>query len=222
MPLVDSNQAALWDGGANSLYRQYRADGTGPVGYERSVKDRILGNDVDLLVNALVSKGLTKGQRIGLIGAGFGWVAERLVELGYGPMADGTANGKICNVDTSTWIQNNKNGNSTTTIINADVNAATGRRTIRQQFGSNNAEVHWIVSEDVLPILTGSGPAPSGNNEIVPFCQNLRSLASTDVAHWVSVGTASGDARLNWKTLEEWKAWVTPDFVIQRGTDRVL
>jgi len=222
VPLVDSNDPALWTGGEGSLYKQYRADGYGPVGFERSVKDRILGNDIDNLIAALVTKGLVPGQRIGLIGAGFGWEAERMVELGYGPMADGTINGKLCNVDTSTWIQANKNLHATTTVIDADVNAATGRRTIRQQFGSNNAEVHWAISLDILPILIGPGPSPSGNNEIVPFCQSLRALASVGVAHWVSVGTASGDPRLNWKTLEEWKAWVTPDFVIQRGTATVL
>jgi hypothetical protein len=221
MPLVDSNDPALWVGDT-ALYRQYRPDGTGPYGFERSVKDRILGNDVDTLISALVTKGLTIGQRIALIGCGFGWEAERFVELGYGPLADGTANGKVCAVDTSTWIQSNKNSNAVVPIIDADVNAATGRRTIRQQFGSNNAEVHWAVTMDVLPILIGPGPSPGGNNEIVPFCQNLRSLASTGVAHWVSVGTASGDPRLNWKTLEEWKAWVTPDFVIQRGAATVL
>jgi hypothetical protein len=225
VPLVDSNQAALWTGGAGSLYVQYRADGTGPVGFERSVKDRILGDGgwmIDNLIAALVTKGLQVGQRIALIGCGFGWEAERFIELGYGPAADGTANGKVLAVDTSTWIQANKNGNAAVPILDADVNAATGRRTIRQQFGSNNAEVHWIISMDVLPILTGTGPTPGGNNEIVPFCQNLRSLASTGVAHWVSIGTASGDTRLNWKTLAEWKAWVTPDFVVQRGTATVL
>lgn len=224
MPLIDSNLASVWDGGANSLYR-CAVDGApnaAPVGYIRSVKQQYLGRDPDLLIAALVANGLQQGQRIALIGAGFGWVAERFIELGYGPMADGTANGKVCSVDTSTWIQDNKSGNANVTIVNADVNAATGRRTIRQQFGSNNAEVHWIVSEDILPLLSGSGPTPSGNNEIVPFCQNLRSLASTGVAHWVSVGSASGDARLNWKTLAEWKAWVAPDLVIQRQGGAVL
>ena len=220
MPLVNSDQAALWDGGASSLYRAW-IDGQA-VGYTRAAKQAFYGNDVDLLVAALVSKGLTQGQRIVLIGAGFGWAAERFIELGYGPVADGTASGKVLSVDTSAWIQSNKgNGNAALPIVNADVNAATGRRTIRQQFGSNNAAVDWVISEDVLPLLVGAGPAPGGNNEVVPFCQSLRSLAN-NVAHWVSVGTASGDVRLNWKNLSEWKAWVTPDYVVQRQGGAVL
>lgn len=220
MPLVDSNDPELWNGGPNSLYRAF-PNGV-QLGFVRAAAFCYLGNDVDALVAALVSKGLQVGQRIALIGAGYGWVAEALIAKGYGPAADGTANGKVCAVDTSTFIQANKNGNANLPIINADVNAATGRRTIRQQFGSNTAEVHWIISEDVLPILTGVGSTPGGNNEVVPFCQNLRTLASIGVAHWVSTITASSDPRLNWKTLQEWKAWVTPDFVIERSTGLVL
>lgn len=174
------------------------------------------------MIAALESVGLVKGQRIALVGSGFGWVAEEFIAQGYGPLADGTANGKVCSVDTSTWIQANTNGNATVPIINADVNGSTGRRTIKQQFGSNTAVIDWAISEDVLPILTGTGPAPGGNNEIVPFAQALRAL-STNVAHWISCpATTNRDARLNWKTLAEWKAWVTPDFVIQRGTATVL
>lgn len=220
MPLVDSNDPALWDGGPSSLYRAFPYGVQ--LGFVREAAFCYLGDDVDGLISALVSKGLQVGQRIGLIGAGFGWVGEALIAKGYGPAADGTANGKVCVVDTSTWIHTNKTGNANLTIVDADVNAATGRRMIRQQFGSNTAEVHWIISEDVLPILIGAGPTPGGNNEIVPFCNNLRTLASTGVAHWVSVGTPSGDPRLNWKTAQEWKNWVTPDFVIQRGTATVL
>src|SRR5690349_18512502 len=207
MPLVDSNLAALWDGGDTSLYRAWKGDSPPTFfGYQRSEMSRYIGNDADNLIAALESSGLQIGQRIALIGAGFGWVAEAFIAKGYGPMADGTANGKVCAVDTSNWIQSNKNGNATVTIINADVNASTGRRTVKQQFGSNNAVIDWAISEDVLPLLIGAGPIPAGNNEIVPFCSAMRQVA-TNVVHWVSVNTASGDTRLNWKTLEEWKAW---------------
>lgn len=223
-PLVDSNLGSTWDSLYNCLL-----DGQ-TVHYARPAMPQYYGNDVDTLIAALEPKGLARGQRIALIGSGFGWAAERFVALGFGPMADGTAAGKICNVDTSTWIHDNKAGNATTKIINADVNAATGRRIIRQEFGSNNATIDWAISEDVLPILIGAGPTPGGNNEIVPFCQSLRTLAAFGVAHWLTVGTRvwndpgtwAGDARLNWKTLEEWKAWTTPDFVVRRGLSTVL
>lgn len=217
MPLVNSDQAALWDGGATSLYR----DGIGR-GYVRDAMRDYYGNDVAELIAALESKGLTKADRVVLLGAGFGWAHEQFLAAGYGPTADGTANGKLLSVDTSAWIQSNKNGNATVTILNADVNAATGRRTIRQQFGSNNAEVQWIVTEDILPVLSDS--------ECGILATNLRGLAATAVAHWITVGTRvwndpgtwAGDARLNWKTLADWKALMQPDWVIKRGTRTVL
>lgn len=217
MPMLDSNLQATWD-------RLYAAQPFGTiVHYERVAADAYLGNDPELLIAALESIGLLKSHRLVLVGAAYGWVCERFLAKGYGPMANGTANGKLLCVDTSTYIQANKsnNGNATLTILNADVNASTGRRTIRQQFGSNNAVVDWVVTEDLLTLLVGAGDVPAGNNEIVPLCQNLRSLA-TNVVHWTSVPTVSSDPGLNWKTAEVWKAWVTPDFVIQRGTATVL
>ncbi len=225
MPLVDSNDPTLWDGGATSLYRA--APNGSVVGYVREGKQAYYGNDVDLLIAALVSKGLVNGQRIALVGSGFGWTAERFNELGYGPISDGTTAGRIVSVDTSTWIQSNKNGNAVVPIINADVNGSTGRRAIKNALGSNNQVIDWAISEDVLPVL--SGTVIGQNNEIVPFAQNMRALAN-NVAHWISVGvrrfddpnTWAGDTRLNWKTLEDWKAWVTPDFVIQRSGGAVL
>lgn len=219
MPLVDNNLASMWDGSVGCPYRIPLGDLV--FGYTRPAAGYIMGNDPDMLIAALVTKGLTPGQRIVLIGGGFGWVAEKFIAAGYGPAADGTANGKVAVVDTSTWIQSNKAANAQLSISNADVNASTGRRAIRNLFGSNTATIDWAISEDVLTSLIGTGPTPGGNNEIVPFCQNLRSLA-TNVAHWVSVGTASSDPRYNWKTLAEWKAWVSPDWVIQRGTATVL
>lgn len=204
MPLVDSNQAALWDGGATSLYRQYRADGSGPFGYERSCKDRILGNDHWLLKQAL---DLQPGQSIGLIGAGFGWVAEDWFASGLSP---------IVAVDTSAWIQANKTQHATVTILNEDGGSNPSRGRIRQALGlTGNNRATWCISEDVLPILSDA--------EAAQLASNMR-LVGANVAHWVSVLAPGGDqdARLNWKTLEQWKALVTPDLVVQRGTARVL
>lgn len=210
MPLVDSNDVAVW----NSLYSCVLDGRT--AHFERAARQQYMGRDGETLIAALVGVGLQKGQRIALIGAGFGWLAEEFVAAGYGPIADGTANGKVCAVDTSTWIQANKAGNATVAIVNADVNGSTGRRTVKQQFGSNNAVIDWAISEDVLPILSDA--------ECGVFASALRQVA-TNVAHWVSLGIRrfdnsnvwAGDARLNWKTLEAWKALVTLDRVIARN-----
>ncbi len=220
MPLVDSNQASLWDGGEGSLYRCHGENGV-LLGYARAAKQQYYGNDIDSLIAGLVPLGLVKGQRIALVGAGFGWAAERFNELGYGPIADGTSAGRIVSVDTSTWIQANKTGNAVVPILNSDVNNATGRRALRQALGSNNQTIDWAISEDVLPILT--------DNETQPFADSMRQLA-TNVVHWVTVGTRvwndpntwAGDPRLNWKTLADWKVLMTPDLVARRGPLEVL
>jgi len=223
MPLVDSNLQATWD----SLYRC--RDGNGQViHYVRAGLKQYVGDGADILIDVLAAKGMVAGQRIALVGAGFGWVAERFVARGFGPMANGTAAGRVAAIDTSTWIQANRAGNANVNILNADVNGATGRRAVRQEFGSNNTVIDWAITEDVLPILSGTVIGQA--SEIVPFCQSVRALA-TNVAHWLTTGTRrydnpevwAGDSRLNWKTLEDWKAWTTPDWVVARNENgRVL
>lgn len=210
MPLVDSNLAATWA----SLYREYNPAGVemvggvpvvpgadAPIGYSRAVKDRIIGNDHWALARAL---NLQPGQRIALIGAGFGWVAEDWAAAGLGP---------IVAVDTSTWIHANKAANATVTILNADTATNSGRNAVRQALGlSGNQRADWAITEDVLPVLSDA--------ECLQVGAALRNMA-TNVAHWVSVLVPGGgqDARLNWKTLASWKVLMTPDKVVKRGLE---
>lgn len=218
MPIADADLESTW----TSLYRCPMDDGT-VAHYERRARDRILGRDADWLIDVLEAHGLVPGQRISLVGAGFGWVAEAFLARGYGPAADGTSAGRVASIDTSAWIQANKGANAAPgiTILNADVNGSTGRRTIKQHFGSRNVIIDWCVTEDVLPCLVGDGPVPAGSNEIQPFCDSCRLLAN-NVAHWLTTGPGT-HPMVNWKTLDEWKAWVTPDLVIERGAGgRVL
>lgn len=219
MPLVDLSDPTLYDGGATSLY-------TGKLsGLARSECLPAWKSDGRALVTALQTKGMVPGQRVALVGAQFGWVAELLLDLGYGPMADGTAAGKIACVDTSTYFQDpvRKAANATVDVHDSDINGNTGRRAVKQLFGSPTATIDWCVTH-LLMYLVGVGPTPSGNNEIVPFCQSCRQL-STTVAHWVTplmFGPPGQDDRLNWKTMDQWKAWVTPDFVVWEGRDTII
>lgn len=65
-----------------------------------------------------------------------------------------------------------------------------------------------VVTEDLLAALS--------DDEALALSRACRRCAPK-VAHWVSVGTARGDTRLNWKTLAEWERLVAPDIVIQRN-----
>ncbi len=220
MPLIDSNLASNWDGTlGTSLYVAWNGDNPPTYsGYLRQNMKNFLGPDADKLVTALISIGMTPGQLIALVGAGFGWEAETFLARGFGPMTDGTSNGRLCAIDASQWIQSNLNGNAVVQILNSDINSSVGRNAIKNAFNlKGNATVDWCVTMDVLPLLAGTDPTV--NNEITPFCSNCRQL-STKVAHWISPLIPGGtqDQRLNWKTLADWKTnWVAPDFVIGRG-----
>lgn len=228
MPLIDSNDSAYWvydpQNPGKSLYRVWELD---PVthrrlstrGYERMVKDRIVGTvDIDRLIAPLVARGMTKGQRIVIVGCGFGWVTEYLIAQGWGPVGNGTSAGRIVSVDTSTWIQANKSVHAVVPVVNAEVNASTGRRTIRQQLGNPNITIDWCITEDVLPILAGNDTG-TGQNEYGPFASACRQVA-TNVAHWV---TCEGNhPELNWKSLATWTALMAPDVVIERPSGRVI
>lgn len=219
MPLVDLADPTLYDGGATSLY-------TGKLsGLVRANCLPAWAADGNLLINALETKGMAPGQRIVLVGAMFGWLGELLISRGYGPAADGTLNGRVACLETSAYFQDatRKAANATLTLRSDDINGNTGRRALKTFFGNQNITIDWCITH-LLIYLTGAGPTPGGNNEIQPFCSACRQL-STNVAHWVTPlmsGPPGQDDRLNWKTMDQWKAWATPDFVVQEGTSVIL
>jgi len=204
MPLVDSNSAAVWD----SLYQCSPKDGGGQIyHFDRIVKDRILGNDHWSLLTALQTKGITKGQKICLLGAGFGWVAEDWVAQGWTPLIA---------VDTSTYIASRKATEATVTIYDYDITTGSGRNAIKQALGvTGNNKVNWMISEDVLPILSDTECG-----QLDGWMHDL----GTNVAHWVSVLNAGSnqDVRLNWKTLAQWKALMPSSWVVSRGATEIL
>lgn len=195
MPLVDSNLAATWD----SLYGAQQIGESGEyVHYDRRIRDRITGGLAAKLIAAL---NLQPGQSIGIIGAAFGWVAEDLFAAGLSP---------IVAVDTSAWIQANKTQHATVTILNEDGTTNASRGRIRQALGlTGNNRATWAISEDVLPVLSDA--------EAQTLDSNMR-LIATNVAHLVSEVTPSGDPRLNWKTIAQWKSLLPNAVIVSRQT----
>lgn len=219
MPLVDLSDQTLYDGGAASLYTG------GLSGLNRSQCLEAWNSDGNKLIDALETKGMTPGQRIVLVGAMFGWTGELLISRGYGPAADGTLAGRVACLETSTYFQDpvRKAANATLTLRSDDINGNTGRRALKTFFGNQNITIDWCITH-ILTSLVGTGPTPGGANEIEPFCSACRQL-SDNVAHWVTPlmqGPPSQDARLNWKTMDQWKAWVTPDFVVWEGRSDII
>jgi hypothetical protein len=184
MPLLDFDQKETWD----SLYSCV-IDGV-TYHFEKAGKQEYFGNDHWALLKAINP---SKDQKIIIIGAAFGWVAEDWINSGYTVLA----------VDTSTWIHQNKASNSLIDVLNADCLTSDGRNLI----GTGDI----VISEDVFPCLSDQE------------CVNLSSamhLIAPRVYHWVSTG--SGYLNLNWKTREEWKALLPNDSFIERGTSVVM
>lgn len=195
MPMMDSDQQSTWD----YLYRCQVNGQT--VHYVREAKEQYLGQDHWKLRDAL---GLQPGQKICLVGGGYGWVAEDW----------GAAGLSVTVCDTSAYIQANKTSQSTVQVLNESGLSVQSRRNLLTVAGlPQNGKFDWIITEDVLPMLT--------DNECLPLGSECRKFG-LNVAHWVSVKEAGNFAPLNWKTLAEWKALMTPDKVVKRGTSEVL
>jgi hypothetical protein len=168
------------------------------VGFERIAKQQIFGDDHIVLAKAL---DIQPGERIALIGAGFGWVAEDWINMGLGP---------IVNTDISRWIQQNLNENAVLPILNEDSLTEQSRANVLNAIGGH---IDWVITEDCLPILS--------DEECIALVNALH-LYGGKVAHWVSCSTPSSFGGLNWKTDAEWKQMVGPDLVIRRGSGEVL
>lgn len=196
MPRVDHDDQAVWE----SLYSCYGENMSGPHHFVREYRSQYLGKDHIRLKDALDIKA---GEGIVLIGGAFGWVGEDWLALGLGPIA-------VC--DTSKWIHANKKDHAQIPILNEHALDAPSHGRIKAALG---IEPTWAISEDVLPALDDA--------ECLALSASMRKLAPK-VVHWLTPAEMElgQDPRLNWKTLEDWKALVAPDAVASRDSRMVL
>ncbi len=193
MPLVDSDSASTW----SQLY-SCQIDGE-TVGFDRKAKNQYFGQDHFRLKDAL---NIQPNQRVALIGAAFGWIAEDWIDAGIP---------HVVATDISKWIHENKHHQAIIPILNEDSLSEESRQNIRRTAGGS---LDIAITEDVLPNLTDA--------ECLDLAKNLRLLAPK-VVHWISCVTPSSEgSSLNMKTIEQWKELLTPDLVIVRGTGEVI
>jgi hypothetical protein len=202
------------------------------LGYHRSVLLMTMFEDRALHVPQ--AAGWTTATRVAVIGAGFAWFIERMNAHGYN---------NLIGVDTSSFIQGKKSQteeadiNAAITAVGLIPSAGEGqavkaklfdggprsRVTVLNEDGRNNASrnrirnalgsVDIVYTENVMEALTDA--------EATQLATLLRNLAPC--VHLLSVrnpGNVSG--LLNWHSLAEWKAVLSPDKVIDDSTYAVL
>jgi hypothetical protein len=189
MPLIDPNLAASW---AAAYEGGYARSNTVLVG--------LIQNDAMMLRQRL---GVTAGQTVAMMGAGFGFEAEEWIAAGIGPI--------VC-CDYSSWIQSFKQNNATLTILNEDGSNANSQRNIKQAAGiAANAKFDWAVSCDTMPWLT--------DTECTRLSTFMHNMAN-NVGHLISIAEVNPPAVGNWKLLTVWKTFFGgSDFIVERGRE---
>lgn len=184
MPLVPYSTRADFD----ATYRVPMPDGT-VAGFER----RAFYPQYEYRSRTLTGRlNAAKAASILIVGCGFGWVVEALTAAGFT---------NVWGTDVSAYIQSAKAAQSgvPARVLPHDANTAAGRKAIQTDTG--NRTWLYIITEDVLPALTDS--------EATGLATALRGmLAPTGVLTHVltPAGPGIADARMNWKTVEQWRA----------------
>lgn len=194
MPLMDFDSPATWDylyGGPYTLDRREEIFGEGM-------------RDAHALRQALEARGMLPVNKVLIIGAGFGWLAKALMDAGYS---------QVVACDTSAYIQEptRKAANATVQILNEGGSTTGSKRNIRSALGlSGNNRAPFVITEDIVPCFTDA--------EIMQYVPHVRDLGTT-VVHWTSVLSPGNYAPLNWKSAADWKAMLSPDLIVARGSN---
>lgn len=197
MPLVDWNQETTYN----------HTDVYGGIGgYNRNNKEGL-----SIICNHRFLREafpFQPGESILLVGAGFGWIAEDFISNGLGP---------VCAIDTSTWIQSNKNDNSFIEVYNYDVTNDQHKNSIKQILNlSVEEKIDWCITEDFFTGLS--------DVECLNIANHLRILGN-NVIHYITSPPKKTTETLmtrNWKTQEEWKELLSPDYILMVNSNKVL
>ena len=171
-------------------------------GYNRSNKDYLYNLCKDFKLLDLVNP--QPNQTILMVGVGFGWIAEKWLERGLGP---------ICAVDTSAWIHSEKHNHAAIPIYNYDVNNTQHQLEIKQILGLQPSEkIDICITEDCFTGMT--------DQECVQMSQSL-GVIGKKVVHYISPPAADPEYDLtifpgNKKTAEGWKSLLSNDSIIMR------
>ena len=243
MPLRDWNLKATWDAA-------YSIGAEGDVGHSGSRPEVKLHYHRRVMGPVCQTRAVGIAQALGwvapgpsliIVGAGFGWTAEALEQMGFT---------RVLSLDISQYVQGNKDGTeeaeidaeivgvgltpgigegqalkqrlfdggvrsrATRGVLNEDGAGGASRGRIRQALGlAGNQQANWGLSESVLESLTDA-EAVNASGIAHQYC--------TNVAHYVVTLREGNQPGYNWKSLADWKLLIPIDSFIEAGTFRVL
>lgn len=148
---------------------------------------------------------IVPGESILIIGAGFGWIAEKWISRGLGP---------ICAVDTSQWIQAEKSQNATIEIYNFDITDYSTHDQIKQILGLQSSDkIDWCITEDFFTEIP--------DQDCLSISEALRSIGK-NIVHYITKKPEDDllsypqFAMRNYKTEVEWNTFLLSDRIIIR------
>lgn len=176
--------------------------------------------------------GICHGEKVLIIGCGFGWLVEEFNRIGVHALG----------TDTSPYIHAAKDTSEEPelreAIIAADLDPDSGRgaealeklldggirtkATILNQdslteesrfiVGSSIGDIDYIITEDLLPALS--------DEEVSELCLALWEYNAKAVYHLMALKNVSvdQDPKFNWKTLEDWQPLVHGQMIIKSDT----
>ena len=171
-------------------------------GYCRANKDNLYDLCADFKLLEIVNP--QPNQTILIVGAGFGWIAEKWLAQGLGP---------ICAVDTSAWIQSEKQAHAVIPIHNYDVTNVLRQLEIKQLLGLQpEQKIDICITEDCLPGMT--------DQECVDVSGSLNQIGNR-VVHYITppAKDPNYDANIvprNKKTAQSWKFLLPNDSILMR------
>jgi hypothetical protein len=184
--------------GASALYYAF-SDGK-VVGYEA------MAETINLRLANLHQRFAPNGQKLLVVGSGWGWLVSLLVTDGYDAYG----------IDVSQYAHDKAVSlypNLATRFVLANALTAAGIDAASAAAGLHGNPPRWdlLVTEDFLECCTDA--------EIAIALPLLRGRCRANLLHIVTVldewGQANGaDQRVNWKTAAQWKALLSPPDVV--------
>lgn len=154
-------------------------------------------------VDALKGRFAPNGQKALVVGCGYGYLVDDLVAAGYDAWG----------VDASQYAiskgQSLLPGVASRLAV-ADALDGASLDAVAKSAGLHGKTPTWtlLLTEDVLPCMSDA--------EVATALANLRARCTSNLLHLVTPGHADPDhdARLNWKTIDGWRAVLCPPDVV--------